>query len=69
MSATKPHFKLTVIANRPVSVPIARRETPVEAARRRFGRLFAHEPGSTWRPQPELFLTKWLASRPKKDQA
>ena len=58
---TKPRF--TIIAGRPVEIP--RRESPVEAARRRFGRRFAHEPGSDWKPQPELYLTRWLALRSK----
>ena len=39
---TKPRF--TIIAGRPVEIP--RRESPIEAARRRYGKPFAHEAGT-----------------------
>jgi hypothetical protein len=55
----KPHF--IVIAGRPVSVPKA--TTPVDAARKRFGKPFAHEEGSTWKPRETPLLAEWLASR------
>lgn len=41
----KPHFRS--IAGRPVSVPRPHRETPLEAARRRYGRDFCSEPFRT----------------------
>lgn len=62
-AAEKPHFK--VIAGRPVNVE--RRESPVESARRRFGRPFAHESGSEWKRgvglHDEPILACWLARR------
>ena len=39
---TKPRF--TIIAGRPVQLP--QRESPIEAARRRYGKPFAHEAGT-----------------------
>ena len=41
-----PELKRTVIAGRPVTMPIARLESPIEAARRRYGKPFAHERGT-----------------------
>lgn len=62
----KPHFK--VIANRAVQIekrePMAR-ESPVEAARRRFGQRFAHEQGATWKPRTTPLLIEWLQKRGK----
>lgn len=58
---TKPHFR--VIAGRPVSVNL---ENPrLETARRRFGRKFAHELGSTWQPRDTPVLSAWMAGRIK----
>lgn len=59
----KPHLR--IIAGRPVTVD--RRESAIEAARRRFGRPFAHEPGSDWKPRQQPLLIEWLASRQKKE--
>lgn len=62
----KPRLKLSVIAGRPVTTPIADlRESKIDAARRRFGKLFAHEEGSTWRPHSERVLKAWLADQVK----
>ena len=33
--------------------------TPLERARARFGRAFAHEPGSDYLRYPEPVLTRW----------
>ena len=53
--ANKPHLK--IIAGRPVTV---HEDSPQLAeARRRFGRPFAHEPGSNWIAYPERVLTRW----------
>lgn len=35
----------------------------VAVARERFGQAFCHEPGSTWRPNPVPFLTRWLQAK------
>lgn len=40
----------------------------VAEARKKFGRPFAHEEGSTWRPQKELFLTRWMRERGKLEE-
>ncbi len=64
-AALKPRLKLTIIAGRPVTVPVAIRETPLEAARRRFGdKPFGHEPGSKfkWTSGPTV-LEAWLHKR------
>lgn len=61
MTETKPRFK--IVAGRPVSDN--GRETPVQAARRRFGQKFAHEPGATWRPRGVPVLLEWLQRRGK----
>lgn len=60
MSA-KPHLRS--INGQLVEAPRAGRETPIEAARRRFGRAFAHEKGSSWEPKSTRLLTEWLAKR------
>ncbi len=57
----KPHIRL--IAGRPVSGD--KRESPVEAARRRFGKAFAHEQGSTWAPRSTPLLIEWLQKKGK----
>lgn len=42
----KPHFR--IVGNRPVSAGVRQsRETPLEAARRRYGRPFCSEPFRT----------------------
>lgn len=64
MSA-KPHFKLTVIGNRPVTIAIPERETAVDAARRRFGKPFCYERGTTFKPRETPLLSEWLATRIK----
>lgn len=48
-------FKL--VAGRPVELPQG--ESKVDEARRRFGRPFAHEPGSNFIRYPEPVLTRW----------
>lgn len=55
----KPH--LQIIAGRPVAVDPTRKR--IDEARRRFGRPFAHEAGTNWRPRDTLYLTVWLAER------
>lgn len=55
----KPRFR--IIAGRPVSVD----PQPIDTARRRFGKKFAHEPGSTWRPRETPLLAEWMAGRIK----
>lgn len=62
MSAAKPRFR--VIAGRPVQVP-AEPASQVDKARARFGKAFAHEPGSTWERHATPVLTAWLATRTK----
>lgn len=37
----------------------------VDQARERFGKKFAYEPGSEWKPQSEFFLTRWMRTRHK----
>lgn len=56
----KPHFK--VIDGRPQPVEPAR-ESPVEAARRRFGKPFCFEPGSTYTLPKTPILQDWMAKR------
>ena len=51
----KPRF--TLIAGRPVALPTG--ESKVDIARKRFGRPFAHEPGSNFIRYPEPVLTRW----------
>ena len=59
--------RLKVVAGRPVVIDAEPRvETPVERARRRFGRPFAHETGSTYQRRPAPYvLDSWLRSRGK----
>ena len=57
----KPHLKF--VDGRPVEA--AKRETPVEAARRRFKQPFAHEPGATWKPRTTPLLIEWLQTKGK----
>jgi hypothetical protein len=57
--------RLRVIAGRPVVIACEEpRETPVEAARRRYGKPFAHERGAEfkWQSGPTV-LAQWLAER------
>lgn len=58
----KPHLKSVngqlIVAERQPG-----RESAIDAARRRFGTKFAHEPGSTWKPRSTRLLTEWLAKR------
>ena len=39
------------------------RRDQVARARERFGRPFAYEPGTDWRPHTERVLSQWLAQR------
>jgi len=55
----KPHFR--IIEGRLVGAVKA--ESAVDLARKRHGKLFAGEPGSTWRPREVPFLTEWLSKR------
>jgi hypothetical protein len=32
----------------------------LDAARKKFGRPFVHEPGSDWKPNKEPFLTRYF---------
>lgn len=57
----KPHLK--IVAGRPVTVPAA--ESPAMAkARERFGRKFAHEPGSDWQEHSDRVLTRYMKGEP-----
>lgn len=59
MTNPKPHFR--VIAGRTCEV-----KTPaskVEQARKRFGKPFAFESGSPWKPRETPYLTEWMATR------
>lgn len=44
-------------------VSVRVKETPIEAARRRFGQPFAHQTGSTWKPRAVPLLVEWMQSR------
>lgn len=57
----KPHFK--IIAGRPVS------ESKIDAARRKFGQPFAHEPNATWKPRSTFYLSEWLANHLTRSKA
>ncbi len=59
MTETKPHFR--IIAGRPVT--IAKPESKVDLARRRHGKPFAFESGSSWKPREVPLLTEWLSQR------
>lgn len=37
--------------------------TPINRARQRHGKPFAHEPGSDWEPHETPVLTQWMANR------
>lgn len=52
----KPHFR--VIDGQ--HIPVRGNESPLERARRRFGRKFAHEPGTDYERKAEPVLTRWL---------
>ena len=51
----KPHFKL--VKNEPV--PVTEAETPLDRARRKFGRPFCFESGGNWIPGAEPCLSRW----------
>ena len=57
----KPHFR--IVAGRPVSTIKA--ESKVDLARRRHGKPFAFESGSTWKPSETPLLTRWMQTRGK----
>lgn len=61
----KPHLRIV----EGKTVRSERRESAVEAARRRHGKPFAHEAGSTFKPRSTRLLTEWMASRVKKESA
>ena len=47
-----------------------RKEDPrITAARKKFGRPFAHEEGTDWKPSTELFLTRWMRERGERPRA
>ncbi len=48
---------------------VKRAGTTLADARARFGRKFADEPGSTWRPNAVPFLTRWRTQGPNHDGA
>jgi hypothetical protein len=58
VSVVKP--ALTVVSGSPA--PVSRTEA-VQAARKRFGKPFAHEPGSNYEPRATRVLTEWMAKR------
>lgn len=62
MSAAKPHLK--TVDGQVVQVDQRTRESPIEAARRRYGKPFAFERGVpfTWKSGPTV-LTNWLAKK------
>lgn len=39
-------------------------EEKLRQARQRFGKPFAHEEGSTWKPTNVPFLTRWFRQHP-----
>lgn len=43
-------------------------ETKLERARRRHGKPFAFESGTTWTPRETPLLTEWMATRTKEKQ-
>jgi hypothetical protein len=47
----------------PPDPSIDRRKAALDVARERFGKPFAHEYGSTWKPRATRLLTEWLARR------
>ena len=55
--------RLKVIAGRPVVIDEPVPETPIERARRRFGKKFSFEPGTEWKPREVPLLTEWMQSR------
>ena len=61
MNDQKPHFR--VVAGRPVEVSSP--ESRIDAARKRFGGPFSHEPGTRWKPHEVPVLTAWMQSRGK----
>lgn len=54
---TKPRLKLA---------DLAKPQTPIDRARQRHGKPFAHEPGSDWKPKETPVLTQWMQSRGQK---
>lgn len=59
MTASKP--RLRIVDGIPVEVKL---ESPaLTEARIRFGRKFACEPGSNWKPRSTPFLLEWLSRR------
>lgn len=61
MSAGSTKPRLRMVDGQIVSVRV--KETPIEAARRRFGQPFAHQTGSTWKPRAVPLLVEWMQSR------
>jgi hypothetical protein len=63
-----PRIRLKVIAGRPVRLedtegpqpPQSPQQSKVAVARSKFGRPFAHEPGSDFERGGEPVLTRWL---------
>ena len=57
---SKPHLKIVgnevVPAARPLTAAVAE-------ARKKHGKPFAHEKGSTFRPRETPLLTEWLSTR------
>ena len=56
---TKPRVHLKEVQSQ-------RAQTPIERARQRHGKPFAHEPGSTWTPKETPVLTAWMQTRGQK---
>lgn len=59
----KPHLR--VVGDQLVEA--SRTDSKLEAARRRHGKPFAHDPKSTWKPRSQPVLIEWLASRKKEE--
>lgn len=64
MSA-KPHLRIV----EGKAIKVEARESAVDAARRRHGKPFAHETGTTFKPRSTRLLTEWMATRVKKESA
>ena len=52
--------RLKIVEGQPVQVGVA--ASAIDRARQRYGRPFAHEPGSNYRPSEMLYLMRWMQS-------
>ena len=65
------HPKFRVVGNRLALAEhehIPEGETPLQRARRRFGRPFAHQRGTDWKPRETPLLTEWMQRGGSKQQ-